>query len=164
VFLPVAMRRRVTFPAKVEYFRMGGPVGIAARLFFRGTGQIPIDRSSGRAALAALDVGAGILRAGGVFGIYPEGTRSPDGRLHRGKTGVARLALTSGAPVVPVALMNLTRSSRRRRLPRSDGCGSASASRPTSPGTRIWPGPARGACGHRRDHVRDHETVWPRVR
>ncbi len=119
VFLPVAMRRRMTFPAKVEYFRMRGPLGVAARLFFRGTGQIPIDRSSGRAAMAALDMGTEILRGGGVFGIYPEGTRSPDGRLHRGKTGVGRLALMSGAPVVPVALMNLDEIQPRGRfLPR----------------------------------------------
>jgi len=119
VFLPVSLRRRITFPAKVEYFQMRGAVGVAARLFFRGTGQIPIDRSSGRAAKVALDLGAEILRGGGVFGIYPEGTRSPDGRLHRGKTGVARLALSSGAPVVPVALMNLDEiQPRGRALPR----------------------------------------------
>jgi 1-acyl-sn-glycerol-3-phosphate acyltransferase len=77
------------------------------KMFFVGTGQVPIDRSGGRAARVALEVGLNILRQGGIFGIYPEGTRSPDGRLYRGKTGVARLALESGAPVVPVAMLNM---------------------------------------------------------
>ncbi|HET6214090.1 MAG TPA: lysophospholipid acyltransferase family protein [Micromonosporaceae bacterium] len=107
IVLPLAVRRRVTFPAKIEYFRGRGLRGVIVRLFFAGTGQVPLDRSGGRSALASLDSGADILRAGGVFGIYPEGTRSPDGRLHRGKVGVARLALTTGASVVPVALLNL---------------------------------------------------------
>jgi 1-acyl-sn-glycerol-3-phosphate acyltransferase len=119
IFLPLVVPRHVTFPAKIEYFRGRGLRGLAARLFFTGAGQIPIDRAGGRAALASLERGAAVLRAGGVFGIYPEGTRSPDGRLHRGKVGVARLALSTGAPVVPVALMNLDEiQPRGRRLPR----------------------------------------------
>ena len=101
IFLPLAVRRRMTFPAKIEYFRGRGLRGLVARLFFTGIGQIPMDRAGGRAALASLDLGAAVLRGGGVFGIYPEGTRSPDGRLHRGRTGVARLALETGAPVYP---------------------------------------------------------------
>jgi 1-acyl-sn-glycerol-3-phosphate acyltransferase len=75
-------------------------------MFFVGTGTIPVDRSGGRAAQAALETGMRVLREGNLFGIYPEGTRSPDGRLYRGKTGVARLALESGAPVIPVAMLN----------------------------------------------------------
>jgi N6-L-threonylcarbamoyladenine synthase len=92
IFMPLMVRRRVTFPAKAEYFRGKGIKGWLTKQFMAGTGQVPIDRSGGKAARAALEVGLKILRAGGIFGIYPEGTRSPDGRLYRGKTGVARLA------------------------------------------------------------------------
>ncbi|GLY20672.1 lysophospholipid acyltransferase family protein [Micromonospora sp. NBRC 101691] len=107
IFLPLIVPRRVTFVAKAEYFTGRGLKGWLTRLFFVGTGTLPIDRSGGRAAQAALDAQLAVLRAGGVAGIYPEGTRSPDGRLYRGKTGVARLALESGAPVVPVVMLNL---------------------------------------------------------
>ena len=106
IFLPLMVRRKVTFVAKAEYFRGTGIKGFLTKLFFESTGTIPIDRSGGAAAQAAMDTGLRILRGGGIFGIYPEGTRSPDGRLYRGKTGVARLALESGAPVIPVAMMN----------------------------------------------------------
>src|SRR5690242_15988311 len=88
-------------------------------MFFVGTGQVPIDRSGGRAARVALDVGLQILREGGIFGIYPEGTRSPDGRLYRGKTGVARLALEAGVPVLPVAMIGTDKVQPiGRKLPR----------------------------------------------
>jgi 1-acyl-sn-glycerol-3-phosphate acyltransferase len=107
VFMPLMVKRKVTFPAKSEYFTSPGIKGWLKKMFFVGTGQVPIDRSGGRAARVALDIGLQILREGGIFGIYPEGTRSPDGRLYRGKTGVARLALESGAPVVPVAMLNM---------------------------------------------------------
>lgn len=107
IFLPLMVPRRVTFVAKAEYFSGRGIKGWLTRMFFVGTGTLPIDRSGGRAAQAALDAQLAVLRAGGVAGIYPEGTRSPDGRLYRGKTGVARLALESGAPVVPVVMVNL---------------------------------------------------------
>ena len=106
IFTPLVMRRRVTFVAKAEYFTGKGIKGWLSRMFFTGAGTIPVDRSGGRAAQAALDTLLRVLREGNVAGIYPEGTRSPDGRLYRGKTGVARLALESGAPVVPVALLN----------------------------------------------------------
>ena len=106
IFTPLIVRRRVTFVAKAEYFTGKGIKGWLMRQFFAGTGAIPVDRSGGRAAQAALDTLLRVLRDGGIAGIYPEGTRSPDGRLYRGKTGVARLALESGAPVVPVALLN----------------------------------------------------------
>ena len=106
IFTPLVVKRRVTFVAKAEYFTGKGIKGRLMRLFFTSTGTIPVDRTGGKAAQAALDTLLRVLRAGGVAGIYPEGTRSPDGRLYRGKTGVARLALESGAVVVPVALMN----------------------------------------------------------
>jgi 1-acyl-sn-glycerol-3-phosphate acyltransferase len=107
VFMPLMVKRKVTFPAKSEYFTGTGLKGWFVRSFMQGLGMVPIDRSGGRAARAALEVGLEILRRGDIFGIYPEGTRSPDGRLYRGKTGVARLALESGAPVVPVAMLNM---------------------------------------------------------
>jgi 1-acyl-sn-glycerol-3-phosphate acyltransferase len=106
IFTPLIVDRRVTFVAKAEYFTGKGIKGWLMRQFFSGTGTIPVDRSGGQAARAALDTLLRVLRDGGVAGIYPEGTRSPDGRLYRGKTGVARLALESGALVVPVALLN----------------------------------------------------------
>ena len=107
IFTPLIVPRKVTFVAKAEYFTGKGIKGWLTKMFFVGTGTIPVDRSGGRAARAALDTQLTILRAGGVAGIYPEGTRSPDGRLYRGKTGVARLTLESGAPVVPVVMLNL---------------------------------------------------------
>ncbi|MFI7605074.1 lysophospholipid acyltransferase family protein [Micromonospora sp. NPDC049366] len=106
IFTPLMVKRKVTFVAKAEYFTGKGIKGWLTKMFFVGTGTIPVDRSGGRAARAALDTQLKVLRAGGIAGIYPEGTRSPDGRLYRGKTGVARLALESGAPVVPVVQLN----------------------------------------------------------
>jgi 1-acyl-sn-glycerol-3-phosphate acyltransferase len=106
IFTPLLVGRRVTFVAKAEYFTGRGIKGRLMRRFFLATGTIPVDRSGGQAAQAALDTLLRVLHSGGVAGIYPEGTRSPDGRLYRGKTGVARLALESGAVVVPVALLN----------------------------------------------------------
>lgn len=105
LFLPLALQRRITFPAKLEYFTGKGVKGRLTAAFFRGTGQIPIDRSGGNASQAAMEAGKRILVDGELFGIYPEGTRSPDGKLYRGKTGVARLALETGAPVIPVAMV-----------------------------------------------------------
>ena len=106
IFTPLIMKRKVTFVAKAEYFTGRGLKGWFSRMFFTGAGTIPVDRSGGEAAQAALDTLLRVLKEGNIAGIYPEGTRSPDGRLYRGKTGVARLALESGAPVVPVALLN----------------------------------------------------------
>lgn len=106
VFTPLVLRRRVTFVAKSDYFHSGGLKGRAQKLFFAGTGQVPIDRAGGKASDAAMAAGLKVLRRGGIFGIYPEGTRSPDGRLYKGRTGVARLALISGAPVVATALIH----------------------------------------------------------
>lgn len=106
IFMPLMVKRKVTFVAKAEYFTGTGLTGWLIRMFFVGTGMIPVDRSGGRAAQDALDTQLRVLRAGNLAGIYPEGTRSPDGRLYRGKTGVARLALDSGAPVIPVVMLN----------------------------------------------------------
>jgi 1-acyl-sn-glycerol-3-phosphate acyltransferase len=98
--------RKVTFLAKAEYFTTPGIKGFFSRLFFAGVGQVPIDRDDPDASRAALTTGARLLAEGRLLGIYPEGTRSPDGRLYRGKPGVAKLALHSGAVVVPCAMIN----------------------------------------------------------
>ncbi|MBE7187593.1 1-acyl-sn-glycerol-3-phosphate acyltransferase [Jatrophihabitans endophyticus] len=106
-FLPLLAPRKVTFLAKAEYFTTPGVKGLISRMFFSGVGQVPIDRSDSDASRAALATGARVLGAGNnLLGIYPEGTRSPDGRLYRGKTGVARLALETGAVVIPCAMVN----------------------------------------------------------
>jgi 1-acyl-sn-glycerol-3-phosphate acyltransferase len=106
LFLPLVVPRKVTFPAKSEYFTAPGFKGFLSKLFFTAAGQIPIDRGSGSAAKATLETLKRMLDEGNLVGIYPEGTRSPDGRLYRGKTGVARLVLESGALVVPCAHLN----------------------------------------------------------
>ncbi|GAB3672028.1 lysophospholipid acyltransferase family protein [Saccharopolyspora tripterygii] len=103
-FMPLMMPRRVTFLAKREYFTGTGVRGKFKKAFFSGVGQVPIDRSSGAAAQAALDTGVRLLSEGKLLGVYPEGTRSPDGRLYKGKTGVARMALESGMQVIPIAM------------------------------------------------------------
>jgi 1-acyl-sn-glycerol-3-phosphate acyltransferase len=109
IFMPLSIRRRVTFLAKAEYFTGSGVKGFLQRAFFSGAGQVPIDRTSASAAEDAIQTGLGILRDGKLLGIYPEGTRSPDGRLFRGKIGVARMALQTGVPVVPVAMCYSTK-------------------------------------------------------
>lgn len=100
IFLPLVIGRRVTFVAKAEYFD-----DKKTAWFFRGVGQIPIRRSGGSASEGALDAATDVLESGGVFGIYPEGTRTRDGYTHRGHTGVARLARRTGAVIVPVGLV-----------------------------------------------------------
>lgn len=107
-FLPAVLDRKVTFVAKAEYFTSPGVKGKMTAAFFKGVGQLPVDRSGARgAAEAAIRSGIEVLRSGELFGIYPEGTRSPDGRLYRGKPGgLARVALASGAPVIPVAMID----------------------------------------------------------
>jgi 1-acyl-sn-glycerol-3-phosphate acyltransferase len=96
--------RPVSFLAKDTYFTGAGLKGFASRTFFTSIGAIPVKRGAGQAAQEALDAGLGLLHEGEAFAVYPEGTRSRDGRLYRGKTGVAWLALNAGVPVVPVAL------------------------------------------------------------
>ena len=107
-FLPAVLDRKVTFIAKAEYFTSPGVKGKLTAAFFKGVGQLPVDRSGGRGAgEAAIKSGIEVLERGELFGIYPEGTRSPDGRLYRGKPGgLARVALATGAPVIPVAMID----------------------------------------------------------
>jgi 1-acyl-sn-glycerol-3-phosphate acyltransferase len=105
LFMPLTLSRRVTFVAKAEYFTTPGIKGWFQKKFFSGAGQVPIDRSGANAAEGAMKSAEQILSKGDLFGIYPEGTRSHDGKLYRGKTGVARLALETGAPVIPVAVV-----------------------------------------------------------
>ena len=105
LFMPLTIPRRVTFVAKAEYFTTPGIKGWLQKTFFSGAGQVPIDRSSGSAAAGAIATGLRILDSGELFGIYPEGTRSGDGRLYRGKTGMARMALEAKGPVIPIAVV-----------------------------------------------------------
>ena len=102
--IPLTSPRQVAFLAKDDYWTGTGLKGLVTRQFFTAIGSIPVDRDDTRAAQLSLDLALAHLREGGAFGIYPEGTRSRDGRLYRGRTGVAWLALTAGCPVVPVAL------------------------------------------------------------
>jgi len=105
VYLPLMIARPVVFPAKAEYFSARGPIGRLWAAYLRSTKQLAINRHDTRSARATLEAAVEILRAGDLFGFYPEGTRSPDGRLYRGRSGIGYLALNSGAPVVPVAMV-----------------------------------------------------------
>ena len=119
IVIPMVVPRRVNFLAKAEYFEGKGVKGALMRGFFGGLGHIPVQRGSGRAARAALDTAEEVLNGGGAFAIYPEGTRSLDGRLYRGHAGVARIALATGAPVVPVGLIGTDQVQRNGKgLPR----------------------------------------------
>lgn len=109
VFLPIVLDRPISFLAKSDYFRGKGVKGYFTRVFFKGTGMLPIDRSGGKASEASLNTGLAVLAKGEQLGIYPEGTRSPDGRMYRGRTGVARMILEAGVPVVPVAMVDTDR-------------------------------------------------------
>lgn len=106
IFLPLMLDRPVAFLAKSDYFTGKGLKGWATRMFFKGTGQLPIDRSGGKASEASLNTGLQVLGRGDLLGIYPEGTRSPDGKLYRGRTGIARMALEAHVPVVPVLMVD----------------------------------------------------------
>jgi 1-acyl-sn-glycerol-3-phosphate acyltransferase len=107
--IPIVVPRKVVFLAKEDYFTGTGVKGALVRGWFEGIGMVPVDRDDTRSALASLDIALDVLGRGEAFGIYPEGARSRDGRLYRGRTGVAHLALTSGAPVVPVGLIGTER-------------------------------------------------------
>ena len=106
IFMPLVVPRKVTFLAKSEYFTSPGFKGFIKKLTFIALGQVPVDRSGGKRSEAALLTGLRVLKEGSCIGIYPEGTRSPDGRLYKGRTGIARMAIESGAAVVPVAMFN----------------------------------------------------------
>jgi 1-acyl-sn-glycerol-3-phosphate acyltransferase len=105
-FLPLVVPRPITFLAKSDYFTGSGIKGFFTKAFFAGVGQVPVDRSGGRASEAAMRTGLRILGEGSLLGIYPEGTRSPNGTLYRGKTGVARMAMEAQVPIIPVAMIN----------------------------------------------------------
>jgi 1-acyl-sn-glycerol-3-phosphate acyltransferase len=104
-FTPLAARRQVVYFAKAEYFTTPGVKGRLSSVFFTTLGHVPVERGDTRAAASVIDTGVQVLRGGRALGIFPEGTRSPDGRLHKFRTGVARVALRSGAPVVPVGVV-----------------------------------------------------------
>jgi 1-acyl-sn-glycerol-3-phosphate acyltransferase len=106
IILPVVLDRRISFLAKSEYFRRRGFVGWITKAFLTATGQLSIDRSGGKASEASLNTGLAVLARHEQLGIYPEGTRSPDGKLYRGRTGVARMILEAGVPVIPVAMVD----------------------------------------------------------
>jgi 1-acyl-sn-glycerol-3-phosphate acyltransferase len=106
VFLPLMIDRQISFLAKSDYYTARGLKGWAIKNFLKAAGMIPIDRSGGKASEASLQTGLGVLARGEVLGIYPEGTRSPDGKLYRGRTGVARMILEGSVPVVPVAMID----------------------------------------------------------
>ncbi|WP_030200191.1 1-acyl-sn-glycerol-3-phosphate acyltransferase [Streptomyces sp. NRRL S-87] len=117
--MPAILRRRITFLAKAEYFTGTGPKGRLTAAFFRSAGQIPVDRSGKAAGQAAIREGLGVLAEGELLGIYPEGTRSHDGRLYKGKVGVAAMALRAGVPVVPCAMVGTFEAQPPgQRLPR----------------------------------------------
>lgn len=106
IFLPLLIDRRIYFLAKSDYFTGKGFKNWATKHFLLGTGMLPIDRSGGKASEASLNTGLDVIAKGNVLGIYPEGTRSPDGRMYRGRTGVARMILEGHVPVVPVAMVD----------------------------------------------------------
>ena len=106
IFMPLVVPRNVTFLAKSEYFTSPGIKGFIKKITFIALGQVPVDRSGGKRSEAALLTGLKLLKEEHCIGIYPEGTRSPDGRLYKGRTGIARMAIESGAPIIPVAMYN----------------------------------------------------------
>ncbi len=112
MYLPLVIARPVVFPAKAEYFSAKGPLGRVWAAYLRSTNQLAMNRGEARSAQETLEAAADILRAGDLFGFYPEGTRSPDGRLYRGRSGLGWLAMNTGAPVIPVAM-----SGTRKMLP-----------------------------------------------
>jgi 1-acyl-sn-glycerol-3-phosphate acyltransferase len=105
IFTPLGARRQVSYFAKAEYFNTPGLKGRVTAAFFYRCGHVPVERADTRSAASVVDIGVDLLRDGRALGIFPEGTRSPDGRLYKFRTGVARLALRSGAPIVPVGLI-----------------------------------------------------------
>ena len=156
VFLPLDVDRRVSFLAKSDYFTRTGLKGWATKAFMNATGQLPIDRSGGKASEASLNTGLAVLARGKILGIYPEGTRSPDGKLYRGRTGVARMILEAGVPVVPVAMVDTDEDHADRHAAAEDRPHRHHHRR----AARLLPvrgdggRPLHPALRHRRDHVR----------
>ncbi len=157
VVIPIVVPRKVAFLAKSDYFTGTGIKGALPAAWFEGMGMLPVDRDDSKAALASLDTALEVLAAGEAFGIYPEGTRSRDGRLYRGRTGVAHLALTAGVPVVPVGLHGTEKLQPVGSTPAPAWCRcrSPSARRSRSPaGTTACPSAAPAA--------RSPTRSWPR--
>ena len=164
LFMPLRLQRRVTFVAKAEYFTGKGVKGWLTRLFFGGSGQVPIDRTSGSAAEGALSAAKKILAEGELFGLS-RGHPLHDGRLYRGKTGVARLALEAKVPVTPVAVVGTdVVAPPGKNFGRFTRPWSGSATAGLRPATRAWRTPPHPAIDHRRDHLRDHAALRPGVR
>ena len=164
--MPAILPRRITFLAKAEYFTGPGIKGRLTAAFFRGAGQIPVDRSGGKASQSAIDAALKVLGRGDLLGVYPEGTRSHDGRLYRGRTGVAVMALRADVPVIPCAMVGTFElQPPGRKFPRL-GRVTIRFGRPLDFGR--FAGMAgravRGAVGDRRDHVRDPGAVRAGVR
>jgi len=105
VFLPLVLPRQMSFLAKSDYFTGKGVKGFFVRTFMTAAGQLPIDRTGGKASEASLNTGLRVISEGRLLGVYPEGTRSPDGRMYRGRTGVARMVLEAQVPVIPAAVI-----------------------------------------------------------
>jgi len=166
VVIPLVVPRRVRFLAKAEYFEGHGLRGLLLRVFFHVVDAVPVRRTGHRDAVASLEAGLCVLREGSAFGIYPEGTRSRDGRLYRGRTGVGWLAMASGAPVVPVTLVGTERIQPvGKRLPRVHRI-RVVFSEPVDPAP--WSGRSVGAGRARReitdvvmDRIAEH---WPAER
>ena len=138
-FLPLMIKPKMAFLAKSDYFNGRGLKGRLIALFFSASGQVPVRSTGGRAGESALLAGLEILRRPELLGVYPEGTRSPDGRLYRGKTGVARMALEAGVPVIPVAMIDTDRVQPPGKvLPRIGRIGIRIGSRSTSRAMRVW--------------------------
>ena len=166
IFLPFMVDRPVTFAAKSEYFTGTRPIDRITSAYMRATNQISVDRAQARAGQDMLEAALGLLREGALFGIYPEGTRSPDGRLYRGRTGIGWLALNSGLPVIPVAMSGTDRVlPPGHRVPRA---GQDQDHRGQAADLRELPGPAfRGpaaAGGHGRGDAVHPGPVRPGVR
>lgn len=123
-YLPLVVDRQLTFLAKKEYFTGTGLVGAVQRWFFTSVNQVPIDRANKESQDAAMATGIKVLDRGDILGMYPEGTRSPDGRLYRGKTGLARVALATGVKVYPVAMIDTEKANPIGSwIPRPRRCG-----------------------------------------
>jgi 1-acyl-sn-glycerol-3-phosphate acyltransferase len=163
IFLPLMMDRPVTFSAKSEYFTASGPAARLWAAYLKATNQLQMDRDGARAAQATLEAALALLQAGNLFGIYPEGTRSPDGRLYRGRPGVGWLALKSGLPVIPVGMVGTRRvlppgpdrDQDRRAAGRSPRDASSAAGQGQAADRR---------AGDNRDPEADRPGVRPHVR
>ena len=119
VMLPLVMERQISFLAKSDYYTARGVKGWLIKTFLKACGMLPIDRSGGKASEASLQTGLGVLAKGQVLGIYPEGTRSPDAKLYRGRTGIARMVLVANVPVVPIAMVDTEKAMPTgRRIPK----------------------------------------------